>query len=325
MSEIPLRRVYAEICRGFSVASYEDRPLYVKHLTVFDQTEIDVLREDAFENALSRGVKTEEAKVAWLTTKGLWAKKDDAEIKMHQDYADALYKTRSKQGIKAQVEQTNKQIREAEDKLDELTSRRARLIGLTAEQVADQKVQYEYMRLSFFKDERLEKPCFTPKDITKLDHQEADSLLYAYIAIINRFAPDTLRRITIAPYFTNSFHLVGERVDTFFGKPIIELTVYQTNLLSYGRYFASLLSQNDVPKEMLNNPDKIEEYVMRSRNMKTALDKVAAGAENVAIFGASKEDFDAMGVKDSTDRVRQDITKNVSSGLQDKKALLGIK
>ncbi len=319
-NEVSLRRAYAEICHGFSVGTHEGKPLYVKHLTVFDQTDVDVVREAAFDEAVVRGVKTEEAKLKWLAGMGLWAKKDETDLSMQRDYVEALYKTRSKMPLKVQVDQANKQIEEGENKLWELSNRRARMIGLTAEQVADQKVQYEYMRLSFFRDTHLKEPLFTPKSIGKLDHDEADNFLMSYVNIVGRFVPDTLRRIAVAPFFTNSFYLCGDKIDIFFGKSIVGLSLYQTNLLSYGQYFKSLMTQNDVPKEYLDNPDKIEECIMRSRNLKSAADKVAAGAENVALFGATSEDFKALGVKDSTDKVREDITKNVESGLHDQKS-----
>ncbi len=122
------------------------------------------------------------------------------------------------------------------------------------------------------------------------------------------------------PFFTNFFFLCGDDINAFFGKAVVNLSIYQANLLSWAIHFKSLL-QNDIPKEFLSNPDKIEDFIMRSRNLRNAADKMQAGAQNIAIFGAETSDFKAMGVEDSSAQIAKDIEANVKSGLQEKKAL----
>lgn len=311
-----LRRIYAEVCRGYSRLDRAAQPVYVKHLTVFDQTEIDSLREVSFDRAAKRGVKTEADKLKWLADKGLWVKKDDVELAAQQSYVDNLEKTRSKLAYKSQIEQMDKQLSEARGKLAEGSNKRARFIGLTAEQVADQRVQYEYIRLSFYHDSELRHPIYSSDDIGNLTDEETDNLLFDYINVSTRFSPDNLRRIVIAPFFTNQFYLCGDDIPSFFGRPMVSLSIYQTNLLSYGQYFKSIMTSNDIPKELTNNPDKIEEYVMRSRNLKTMVGKTAANADRVALIGATSEDFKAMGVEDGSAKVREDIGRQVRSGIQ---------
>ncbi len=208
-----------------------------------------------------------------------------------------------------------KQMDDARTKVNEMANRRANLIGLTAEHVADQRVQYEYIRLSFYEDRALSRPMFTASDIANLTDQEAETLLFEYIEVMTRFSADNLRRIVIAPFFTNQFFLCSERLEAFFGRPMVDLTIYQTNLLSHGQYFRSILTQNDLPKEMLNNPDKIEEYVMRSRNMKAIVGK-AGNHDRVAIIGATTDDLKAAGLEDGSDKVRADMRRDVKSGIQ---------
>ena len=310
-----LRRIYADICRGYSLGSYQDRPVYIKHFTVFDYTEIDSVREEAFEAVVKRGIKTEAQQLQWMESNGLWTKKDDQDLAVQTDYLESLRKTRSKMPYKAQIAQINKQIGEAEIGVGKLTNRRAKLLGKTAEQVADQKVQYEYMRLAFFDDPELKTPTLTCESVTQLNGQEADTLLFSYIDSINQFSADHLRHIAIAPFFTNSFYLCGDDVTRFLMVPVVNLTIYQTNLFSYGTYFKSLMSQTEVPKDMANNPDKIEEFIARSRNMKSLVDKAGPG-DRVALVGGTGEDFKALGVEDSSAMVRADVSKGFKSGLE---------
>lgn len=315
ISDSVLRRVYSEVCRGYSEAQYAGKLAYVKHLTIFDQIEIDTVRDQSFDRAASRGIKTEVVKLKWLADKGLWVAKDEADLSVQRSYIDNLEKTRGKLPIKSQADQMTKQIEEARAKVGRETERRTRLIGLTAEHVADQRVQYEYIRLSFYEDRALTQPLFSPSDIGNLTDEEADSLLFDYIGVITRFSPENLRRIVIAPFFTNQFYLAEDRIETFFGRPMVDLTIYQANLLSHGQYFRSILTQNDLPKELLTNPDKIEEYVMRSRNMKAVVNK-AGNHDRVAIIGATGDDLKAAGLEDGSATVRADINRQVRNGMQ---------
>ncbi len=310
------RRIYADICSGFSIVLYDNSTIYIKHLTVFDQTEIDSLREAVLERTKKRGIATEADRLVWLEKKGLWTKREDADLLSERNYLENLEKTKSKLPLKVQIDQINNQINEAQNKVNQLAGKRARLIDKTAEQVADQRVQYEYIRLSFFSDVQLTKPLFTQSDIENLDDQEIDNLLFTYIEVVNQFSANALREIVIQPFFTNQFYLCGDEIRAFFGKPIVDLTIYQTNLLSYGQYFKSIMAQNDIPKEFLGTPDKIEEYVLRSRNMKTMADKMAKNADRVAIIGATPEDMKVMGVEDGSDKIRQDMQRGVKSGIE---------
>jgi hypothetical protein len=287
----------------------------VKHFSVFDYTEVDEVRERAFEDVVRRGMRTEEQVKKWLADQGLWGNKEDRELAIQEDYLESLRKTRSKAHLISQVKQMDVQINEAELKVRELANKRARLMGKTAEQAADQKVQYEYMRLGFFTDAGLTTPLLTREAIDQLSDGETESLLFAYIDSINLFSNDTLRKIAVAPFFTNYFYLCGDDPTRFFGKPVSTLTLNQVNLLSWGSNFKSIMTQNEIPKEMQGNPDKIEEFIARSRNMKSLVNKAGEG-DRVALIGATKEDFKALGVEDSTNLVRDDAKRGVKSGLE---------
>lgn len=315
MTDVPLRRLYADICRGYSVTSYDGAPVYLKHLSVFDQTEIDETHAIQFERAANRGIKTEAQKLKWLETKGLWRPKDEADLASQRSYVETLEKTKSKLGIKSQIDQLIKQIDEARTKLAAAANRRERYIGLTAEHIADKRTQYEYIRLTFYADSELRRPLFDEGAIGQLTDEQADLLLTTYILIITQFTSDAFRRIAISRFFTDQFYLCADRQEAFFGRPMVDLTLWQTALLSWGQRFYSIMTQNDLPKEVLSNPDKIEDYVNRSRNLKSLVSKSGPG-DRVAIIGASADDFKAMGVEDGGDKVRADIRREVKSGIQ---------
>ena len=300
-----LRRAYAEVCRGYSEAKWRDETVYIKHLTIFDQTEIDVLQDQAFDEAVNKGVATEKDRLKWLEDKGMWKRVDENKLNGQRSYIEGLEKSKSKAALKIQVEALDKQLAEGRLKLAEDVEKRRRLIGLTAELVAEQKVQYEYIRLSFFKDRAFTQPLFTRADMRELYDDDSDYLLVTYIESMARFGGKPLRSIAVQPFFTNQFYLC-EQVRDFFGQPVVDLTLHQTNLLSFGLYYRNVFKHHQIPKDMMEDPDKIDEYITRSVNAKKLMNAgVPAEGGRVGVVGARPEDFAAAGFEDGTQSMRE--------------------
>lgn len=309
---VALRRAYGEICRGYSETKYGGNVVYVAHLTSFDQTEIDILQEEAANTAIKRGIPTEADRLKWLDKKGIWTIKDERSLDTQKRYVDNLRTTKSKLFIKADIERMDKQLKEETLKWENMFYRRAKGIGLTAEQVAERRVQMEYIKLSFCRDRDLNLPLFTDKEMKELDEEDSESLLFTYIEVSGRLNINAIRRIALQPFFTNQFYL-SENLYDFFGIPLVDLTIYQSNLLSYGQYYRNILTHHKVPKEFLEDPDKVEEYVNRSSNAKKVMSKVGAEGGRTGIVGGSAEDMQMMGVEDGT-KTMQDIA---SKGYKD--------
>lgn len=315
LDDLNLRRVYADICRGYSTATWRGEPIYIKHLTHYDQVDIDVYYEGALRAAKGRGFKTRAERLKWLSDKGLWARRDDSDLDMQRAYVDNLDKTRSKLYIQSQIKGITQTLNEAREKLFKDIRRRDDLIGLTCEQVAEQRVQFHYVYLSCFRDRALTQPVFTLDDLAQIDDDESDELITFYVAAIRCLDIEAIRRASLAPYFTNHFYLCGEHLHTFFGKPVCDLTSHQVNLLSYGMYYKNILSANKVPDEIKNNPDKLEEYVNKSAAFKAAIAKTGGEGGRIGIVGATPDDFKALGVEDSTKTMQEAAERGYTNAM----------
>jgi hypothetical protein len=315
MSISDLRRAYGEICRGYSEAKFFGQPVYMAHMTVFDQTEVDAYQARALEEAKKRGVPTEAERLKWLKECGIWTDKDEMDLIHQRDYVEGLRKTRKIVALKLQIEQLDKQIAEGVADLDKIAARKMDAIGLTAERVAEDKVQFEYIRLSFYRDRDLEYPLLSDEEMSKLSDEEMDELLMSYLSIVSRLTVDAVRRISVQPFFLNQFILCGDDISRFFGMPIVDLTIYQANLLSYGHYYRNVLSQNEFADDIARDPDKIDDAVNRARNFKAMNAKVDNQAGGfVGYVGATGDDFKAMGAEDGTSRMNQAATKQFRDG-----------
>lgn len=301
-----LRRVYGEVCRGYSETTWRGNPVYVAHLTTFGQTDIDAAQELAFEEAKARGVKTEKDRLQWLDVNKVWTDKDESELAKERVYVDNLEKTHSKLALKVQRDMVAKQLVEGREKLNGLANRRHRAIGVTAERVAEQKVQYEYIRLSFYSDPNLEQRVFEKQDMRGLSDEDSDDLLIAYVDVSDRFTHDNIKRISVQHFFSNQFSLCGKAIHTFFDIPVVDLTIYQANLLLWGRHYQSVFEHHKLPPDIVDDPAKIDDFMNRTANTKAMMAK--AGAQDggrVGIVGAQREDFVAMGAEDSTAKMNE--------------------
>jgi len=315
MSDVTqLRRVYAEICRGYSEATYFDNEVYVAHFTTFDYTEIEAWQEEAQDRAVQRGIKTEAERLKWLNDKGIWTAKDETALSNHRMYVENLRKTRAKCAFKAQIDAIEAQLKEGETDLDKILDKRRRMIGITAEIAAEQQVQFQYVRYAFYRDRDLEYPLFSDIEMNKLDDEESDTLLSIYVGVVSRFSLDTIKRIAVQPFFANQFYLCADDIRAFFGLPIVDLTIYQANLLTWGQYYRNIFMHEKVPTEIATDPTKIDEFITRSANVKQVMAKTKQNETFVGVVGASSEDFKAMGAEDGTAHMNQMAAKQFRDG-----------
>lgn len=314
-----LRRVFSEICRGYSVAEWRGKPVYIKHLTHFDQVDIDVFHEKALAIAIKKGIFTRETKLKWLSEQGLWTTKNEREVTIQSDYVKTLGTTLKSLFAEVQIRAHKETTEREKDKLAKMIQVREDLVDLTAETVADRKVQFRYILHAFYAEETLTKRLFTERDMDRWDENDSYGLLDLYVNRVSDYGSSSIRKIAIADFFTSYFYLCADDIPSFFGKPICSLSVYQINLLSYGSYFKNVLSNHQVPDHVKDDPDKIEDYV----NRKGAFDKVVEKTPDrgrVGIF-ASAGDLAAMGVRDDTSTVRAAANKQHKSGMEAAKDL----
>lgn len=301
-SPVNLRRLFADICRGHSRMDLDGsswfgpKCLYVKHLSHFDQVDIDLERESYYVAAQKRKIPTLAEKMEWLEKKNLWGKKEESELRQHKVYIDNLEKTKG-QVLSAQRKEIEKTLTKAIITYNDLYVKKNKLIGLTCEQYADQKVQNRYVFRSLYKDDKLTNLLFTDKAFDNLEDEELDKWAGLYIKFINDFSHDNLKKIAVAHFFTSYFYMT-EEYSNFFGTAMSNLTFYQINLLSYGSYFKSIFQNNKIPDNIREEPEKIEEFLKKSEAMKKTLSK-AGNKEGgrVGLVGATKEDMEIIGVK----------------------------
>jgi hypothetical protein len=293
-----LRMIFADILRGYSLFEYKNRAYYIKHLTHFDATDMDFLRDRHRKKATKEGLLSEEEKMEELKKDDLWDDKKDAKIKELRFFAGNLRNSKSRLFLKKEREEIQGQIDSTEKELESILLEKLELIGMTTGSFADKKINEYYIYSSTFKTKELKERAFSEDEFDEMSSKELYSFIGAYNDRVESFQAENLKRIALAGFFLNIFYLSKDSPFIFYGKPVMELTFYQSELFTHGRYFKTILSEgkNRPPDEIMDDPDKIIEWYESSRNAQEAMDRVAKDSTGgSSIVGASAREMKEMG------------------------------
>ena len=293
------KKLYRDIIFGFSEKRFEfsKKKVYLKHPNEIDSGESDKKQEDYFFLAQEKGLKSEEGALEFAIEQDLWSKEKEEELERSKERLKTLELTKDKLIIKKQVDSLMEDIKPLEDKVFLLNHERTEHIGLTAETFSSKKANEYTIQQSFFKDKALSKPFFSEEDFDLLEQEEVSECLSLYAEMYEDFSSDQMKLIAICPFFMNNFYLCGENAANFFRKPIVELTNFQTSLLSSGRYYKSLISNSkSAPEEYYETPKKLTEWYHLQDKTQAVKDSMESKGEagGKSIVGANRKELEAL-------------------------------
>ena len=269
-----LKLIFSEIIEGYSfVPSKLFGDLKIKHINNFDAAKTDIKNHYYFEKAVSQGLEKREDKIDYLIKEKLWDPEKDKQAKRLEDMLKGMRKTKSKLFLQTQIDAINKDIEKNEIELNTILAEKETIIGFTAEEYAQRRINEYYMYISIL-DENGNR-LFKEDEFQELDEEQVAEIMTVYSKNNEKFKAEVLKKIALADFFTNIFYLCDDNVFNFYGKPVINLTFYQIEIYSYGRYFKSLIqnSEDKIPDHIVEDPDKLIEWAQSSKNVKEVLEK----------------------------------------------------
>lgn len=298
-----LKLSFIDILKGYSLSYYKNNKLYFKHNTSFDSGDIDQLKQEFIEIAQKKGLPTEDQKEDYIILEDLWSKDKNKEIKDLKFDISNLKQTKSKLFKNEDINEFNKQIDVKKLQLINLISERKELLGFTAEDYANKKINEYYMFNSLFKDKNLKDKFFSEQEFDELENEDISKILQIYNDINKNFTENNLKKIALSSYYLSLFNICDESAYNLYGKPIIYLTFYQMEVFGYARYFRNALSEakHKPPDDYYENPDKLIEWLESSRNAEEIIEdsekyhKNTEGSIATSIVGAKKEDLAKIG------------------------------
>ena len=306
-----LKLVFSEIIEGYSlVTSKLFGDLKIKHINNFDAAKTDIKNHHYFEKAVEQGLPRKEEKLKYLIKEKLWDPEKDKEADRLKDLLKGMNKTKSKLLLQVQIDAIRKEIEETEKKLVSMLAEKEEVVGFTAEEYANRRINEYYMHVSVLNDKG--GVLFGEDEFDELEQDQINEIMEVYAKNNEKFKNNVLKRIALADFFTNIFYLCDDNVFNFYGKPVIDLTFHQIEIYSYGRYFKSILqnSEDKIPEHIAEDPDKLIEWAESSKNVKEVLEKSSVSDKDGAatsIVGATKEDLAKAGISQDGDVI--DLSK----------------
>jgi len=315
-SKDKLRILFGDVIKGFSITKYINSVVYLKHLSVLDNIEIEHKKQLYLSEAVSKGLPTIEEKEDFLFKEGLWKKSKDEEINKIRNLITGLKNSKSKAFRQYDIDFFKKEIDREQLNLNKILIEKNDLIGYTAEDYANKKTNEYFIFASLYKDANLIERLFSEKDYDDLSKEDVSVLTDIYNIKINNFSSLYLKKIALSPYYLNLFNICNENIFNLYGKPIVNLTYYQVEIYNYARYFKYELSESKhkPPTESYEDPDLLIEWLESAKNAEEILSKSANKNKKnqdfvaASLVGASKEDIQKI-TKNENGISLQDIAK----------------
>lgn len=289
MNDDIISKVYVDIVNGYSKTIINKNTVYIKHFNIFSQIEIDEIRAEKLNLGLSKGLSTEKEKMASLKKKGIWTKQDDEDYISIKFELEGAKNTRKNMFLPSQIHDFDNLIKENEEKLRAKNHYKGELLGLTAEKYADKAASNFYICKSLFTDEKLQNSYLTTEYFNDIDDDELSEIINAYNEGIKYLEHDNIKKTALSTNFQTFYSLSNNNPYYLFGKFICSLTYYQTSLLSYAKYYSSILSElgNLINDKIKDDPDKLERFYLSTQNQ----NKTQGNKEATEYFGGKEGDF----------------------------------
>ena len=293
-NKVNYRYLFRDIIVGFCEVDIEGETLFVKHLSALDQVDLEVLEEQFFNKAKNRGLPTQEEALERLQEEEMWTKGDQAEINRQQQYVEGVQNARKQLYLKTELDINQKQLKEGEDKLNELLLAKEQLIGQTCEKYSKTRVSDHFVLQSFHKDKELTTLKYTDEEISELPLRELRVIIEAYNSHLTSFTDENIQTVTLQDFYSPCYPF-SDNVMNFFNKPLFQLSTNQVKLIVFTRMFKNIFENYPkIPEAIRKDASKIIDYVNAQDKAKDALSNLdKEGASTV--IGATKEDYEYLG------------------------------
>ena len=247
------RYAYREILQGYS--HIEEENFYIKHFKESDLGFVDTVYKKCIDSCKKKGLLSREEKLTLyrkenLIDESLFEEKVKLEyaVKEGFDFARGLGKEESEGFLEDNVLPKEKKLRELEKEIKEL-------IEPVSESLCNKKLNEEYVYHSLYKDKQLSNPFLSRSEFEDLSFVEVNELVEKYNYYSSKFTEININVIAVNSFFLNTFFMSDDDPVKFYGKNVLDLTMYQLNLFSRGKFYKSVLMEGKEPPEQYYSED----------------------------------------------------------------------
>jgi hypothetical protein len=289
-----------QIMDGFSEFQWGGRSLYIKHHKLKEQAKIPRFFESYKEDAIRRGIPTEEDAIKEAVERGDWSDKDEEFVLKTEARVKALSKAAEQMVIPSQKEAQMKIVEGEVKKLKEKKEERSCLLEFSAENISYEKTNNRFMEEIIFKDKELTELLLEGEDCST---QDFFSIRVKQAGVYNRYKDDNISKAVLMDFFS-PFLPFSESPMDLFGKPAAHLTVFQLKLITYSRLFFNIFKNyQDIPNMIRYDPEAILRFVESKSKDDGSTRHSTAKTEKkdnsaTTYFGANKDDIGKLKASD---------------------------
>lgn len=283
--------VVGEIFDGYTEFDFNGRSVYLKHLTVKDQRYLHIYYEKYKKSAVDRGVETEKSILEKLKEDDLWTDEEDLKIESLKMEIKNLKRTKDSLFLNSQKESAQKTISEKQLEQYELLAKRKEVVGKTAEDYASNMAATEMIRYFVFDSKELDKHAFTEDEFDDLDDVEIMNLHKVQKAVNDRLNELDIQKSVLRSFFSLYLSFCDNARD-FYGKALVDLSVFQLKLVLFGRIFQSIFQYTeDIPDDIRQDPERLMAFSEAKNNKNSNKSFINDDAAGSAVFGGTSQDI----------------------------------
>jgi len=185
---------------GYTEALLDDKPAYIKHVSLKDQRYLHKFYEKYKALALSKGLDTEEDRLAYVIKEGIWSQEEDSKIASLKFEIKNLKATQTQLPLPSQREGMGNTISEKNNDLTKILSDRQEIVGKTAEDYAASRSGDEILRFLLFKDSKLTEQLYTEEEFGELETWEIIRVNLIQNDVSQRFSDIKIQEAVLRPF-----------------------------------------------------------------------------------------------------------------------------
>ena len=289
MNEEEYHARFHDIINGKSRIWFQEEGLFCLHPTPQIKSVALLYYQDWKQEAEARGVPNNEQAKLKAINDGSWSEEKEEEIKGVETALIEMRKTYDSITLPSQKVKQNRLIKKESSKLEEILNQKQEAFGKTSEMYATTRSNQELVRLSVV-DKYGNLVWEDRDDFDDLEYKELGELNKSFVEINNRLSENIIQHMVLQDFFY-IYMPHCESPTTFFGKPMVELSVFQLKTATYGNIFFNIMQRNENLSEKVK---KDPEQLLAISDSKKKQESHSNRSDAKTYFGASKEDIDAL-------------------------------
>lgn len=251
-----------EIIEGKSKISDE---YFLKHFTIKQFNSLNIKKAEIYENAIFRGIKSEERLLADAKKDGVWTQSDYDTFKSLKDDIQKYQKLHDKTEDYITRQQFKGRVEFLKEQLKDLDNRYQEIVSVSAESYCEQKSSFYLIQNSVYRS-----------DEKQLDYEEIQKVAPQFFDTFNKLMDyEMLVKAAYNNIFFEVFIIHEKSPHLIFDRNGFDMTIFQKNIIHLARNILSKLKNcYDMPDDIKDDPMAILKYDPEKNKKKNGMEDI---------------------------------------------------